>query len=129
MTPLLVAAGGAGGGAAAAVRRPHGRLLGARADPAVGTLVVNVAGSAVLGALLGLADVPGWVLTLVGVGFCGTLTTFSTFGADVVRLVEERLVLRTGADLSWYRGPRCWGRQRRVLRDWPVWLLTLRAGR
>jgi CrcB protein len=28
------------------------------------------------------------------VGCCGALTTFSTFGADVVRLVEEGLVLR-----------------------------------
>ena len=27
-------------------------------------------------------------MALVGTGFCGTLTTFSTFGADVVRLVE-----------------------------------------
>jgi CrcB protein len=79
------------------------RLLVARlslrrgGDPAAGTLAVNVAGSAVLGTVLGLADVAGWVVSLVGVGFCGTLTTFSTFGADVVRLVEERLVLRTVA--------------------------------
>jgi CrcB protein len=70
--------------------------LAARAgrDPALGTLVVNVAGSAVLGATLGLASVPGWVVALVGTGFCGTLTTFSTLGADVVRLVEERALAR-----------------------------------
>jgi fluoride exporter len=59
-------------------------------DPAPGTLMVNVAGSAVLGALLGTADVADHVVALVGMGFCGTLTTFSTFGLDVVRLVEER---------------------------------------
>ncbi|MEX5720858.1 fluoride efflux transporter FluC [Geodermatophilus maliterrae] len=76
------------------------RLLAARLaarsrhDPALGTLAVNVAGSAVLGVLLGLGSVPSWVLALVGTGFCGTLTTFSTFGADVVRLVEERAVGR-----------------------------------
>jgi CrcB protein len=63
-------------------------------DPAVGTLLVNVVGGAVLGVLLGLADVPTTVLVLVGTGFCGTLTTFSTFGADVVRLIEERTLAR-----------------------------------
>ncbi|MCZ2806852.1 CrcB family protein [Modestobacter sp. VKM Ac-2983] len=60
----------------------------------LGTLSVNVLGSALLGVLLGRSDVSPAVLALVGTGFCGTLTTFSTFGWDVVRLVEERAVLR-----------------------------------
>lgn len=59
-------------------------------DPAAGTLVVNVVGSAVLGAFSGASGVHPAVLALVGTGFCGTLTTFSTFGADVVRLAEFR---------------------------------------
>jgi CrcB protein len=71
---------------AAVARRGPGSVLG--------TLTVNVAGSAVLGVLLGLRDVSPAVLALVGTGFCGTLTTFSTFGWDVVRLVEERAVAR-----------------------------------
>jgi CrcB protein len=92
VTPLLVVAG-------ALVGAPLRLLvlrLAARAgrDPALGTLAVNVAGSAVLGALLGLGDAAGWVVALVGTGFCGTLTTFSTFGADVVRLLEERALGR-----------------------------------
>ena len=93
MTALLVVAGALAGAPLrlladriAAARRGHGSV--------VGTLTVNVAGSAVLGVLLGLRDVSPAVLALVGTGFCGTLTTFSTFGYDVVRLVDERLLGR-----------------------------------
>ncbi|WP_369257501.1 fluoride efflux transporter FluC [Geodermatophilus amargosae] len=92
MTPLLVAAGALVG---APLRLLAVRLAGrAHRDPAAATLAVNVAGAAVLGVLLGLRDVPAGVLALVGTGFCGTLTTFSSFGADVVRLVDERAVGR-----------------------------------
>ncbi|MGY2083434.1 fluoride efflux transporter FluC [Blastococcus sp. SYSU DS0539] len=88
MTALLVALGAAAG---APLRLLAARVAGrAGRDPAPGTLVVNVAGSAVLGLLLGLAAVPAGVVALVGTGFCGALTTFSTFGADVVRLLDER---------------------------------------
>ncbi len=98
MTPLLVVVGALAG----APLRLLVIRLAARAgrDPALGTLVVNVAGSALLGAVLGLAAVPGWVVALVGTGFCGTLTTFSTFGADVIRLVEDRALGRATAYLG-----------------------------
>ncbi|WP_448615002.1 fluoride efflux transporter FluC [Modestobacter sp. URMC 112] len=93
MTPLLVVLGALVG---APLRLLADRVAVARRGPGsvAGTLTVNVVGSAVLGVLLGLRDVPPAVLALVGTGFCGTLTTFSTFGWDVVRLVEERAVLR-----------------------------------
>ena len=93
MTPLWVALGAVVGAPlrllaerVAVARRGRGSVLG--------TLVVNVVGSAVLGVLLGLHDVPPAVLALVGTGFCGSLTTFSTYGNDVVRLVEEGAVPR-----------------------------------
>lgn len=88
MTPLLVIAGALVG---APLRLLAERVAVARrgAGSVLGTLTVNVVGSALLGAVLGLTAVPPWVTALVGTGFCGTLTTFSTFGADVVRLRAE----------------------------------------
>ncbi|MYS79539.1 fluoride efflux transporter CrcB [Embleya scabrispora] len=48
-----------------------------------GVLTVNVVGSLILGVLTGLA--PGERITaLIGTGFCGALTTFSTFGYATV---------------------------------------------
>jgi CrcB protein len=93
VTALLVVLGAVVG---APLRLFADRVAGARRGGAsvLGTLTVNVVGSAVLGVLLGLRDVSPAVVALVGTGFCGSLTTFSTFGTDVVRLVEERAVLR-----------------------------------
>jgi CrcB protein len=98
VTPLLVVAGALVG----APLRLLATRLAARGggDPARGTLLVNVAGAALLGALLGRADVPAWALALLGTGFCGALTTFSTFGADVVRLLEQRALARALAYLA-----------------------------
>ncbi|MEU6999723.1 fluoride efflux transporter CrcB [Nonomuraea sp. NPDC046570] len=56
-----------------------------------GTLAVNVLGSAILGLFMGLASngrIPHAVLSLIGTGFCGALTTFSTFSADTFKLIE-----------------------------------------
>jgi CrcB protein len=57
-----------------------------------GTFTVNVLGSVTLGLVAGAvsaADGPGWVVTLVGTGVCGAFTTYSTFGFETVRLVQE----------------------------------------
>ena len=93
MTPLLVVAGALVG---APLRLLVTRLAarGGR-DPARGTLAVNVVGSALLGLVLGAAATPPAVVALAGTGFCGTLTTFSTFGTDVVRMVEQRQLARS----------------------------------
>jgi CrcB protein len=96
VTALLVVLGAVVG---APLRLFADRVATARRGGAsvLGTLTVNVVGSAVLGVLLGLRDVSPAVVALVGTGFCGSLTTFSTFGTDVVRLVEQRVVLRAAA--------------------------------
>ena len=46
-------------------------------------------GSLVLGLVLG-GPAPAVVALVVGTGFCGALTTWSTLGYETVRLVEER---------------------------------------
>ena len=58
----------------------------------VGTLLVNVAGSFILGLLTGAAlyhHPDPAVRTVLGTGFCGALTTWSTLSWETVRLVDE----------------------------------------
>jgi CrcB protein len=58
-----------------------------------GTFTVNMVGSFLLGLLTGgvlRAGVPGSLLTLLGTGLCGALTTYSTFGYETVRLLTTR---------------------------------------
>lgn len=53
------------------------------------TFTVNALGSLLLGVLAGLGStLPGWLGTLAGTGFCGALTTYSTFGYETVRLAD-----------------------------------------
>ena len=49
---------------------------------------VNVLGASVLGFILGLSSGPNLYL-LIGVGFCGSLTTFSSWMVDCVVLIAK----------------------------------------
>jgi len=56
-------------------------------DFPIGTLIVNLTGSLALGVLVGAA-VPDRVAFLLGTGFMGGYTTFSTWMVESVRLGE-----------------------------------------
>jgi CrcB protein len=78
------------------VQSRHGTLL------PWGTLVVNAVGSLVLGGTAGFVDASGqhgWLLALVGTGFCGALTTFSTFSFETLRLLEENAFVHAAANV------------------------------
>lgn len=95
MTPVLFVLVALAGGAGAAARllldgairtRTHGRLP-------LGTITINLTGSLALGLLTGLAGggllPPQWHLVL-GTGFLGGYTTFSSASLETVRLLQER---------------------------------------
>ncbi|MHB1065109.1 MAG: fluoride efflux transporter CrcB [Georgenia sp.] len=91
MTALFVALGAAAG---APARYLTDRVLQERLGSQLpwGTLCVNVLGSLLLGLVLGGAHAHGVgaaTVAAVGKGFSGALTTFSTFGYETVRLVED----------------------------------------
>jgi CrcB protein len=93
VTLLFVVAGGALG---APLRYLTDRAIQTRRDALFpwGTLTVNVVGSFILGALTAVVAghaVGGDVAALVGPGFCGALTTYSTLSYETIRLTEERL--------------------------------------
>lgn len=57
-----------------------------------GTFVINVTGSLLLGVLAGASlfhAFPGTAKAMLGTGFCGAYTTFSTFAYETNRLAEE----------------------------------------
>lgn len=83
MTWLLVVLGAAAG---APLRYLVDRAIRTRLP--WGTFAVNVAGSFLLGVVAGAATDPRLV-ALLGTGFCGALTTFSTFSYQTVRLAQD----------------------------------------
>lgn len=90
MTIALIFLGGAVG---APLRYLVDRAVQSRHDSVFpwGTFSVNLAGCLVLGALAGAGTaLPGSLLALAGTGFCGALTTYSTFSYETLRLAEQK---------------------------------------
>jgi CrcB protein len=94
----------AGGMIGAPARYLADRIVQARHDSVFpwGTFVINMAGSALLGFLLGAGrhlSLPPALFGLLGTGFCGGLTTFSTFGYETLRLLEDGAIGEAGLNV------------------------------
>ena len=87
MTPLLVALGAAVG---APLRYLIDRFVQGRHRSVLpwGTLGVNLLASLLLGVIAG-ASVSVSTAALLGTGFCGTLSTYSTFSFETMRLTSS----------------------------------------
>lgn len=94
MIALLVLGVALAGGLGATCRLVLDGILRARVRVAypLGTSVINIAGSFLLGLVTGLAVThllaPEW-RAIIGVGFIGGYTTFSTASFETVRLAQE----------------------------------------
>lgn len=102
MNPTILLAVAGGGAVGSVVRYLVGVTVQNRAGGGfpVGTLVVNVTGSLLLGFLMRLlldsaAATPTMRLMLT-TGFCGGYTTFSTFTYETARLIEDGEYERAG---------------------------------
>lgn len=89
---LVVAAGGALGSVARyLIGVGAGKLFGTNLP--WGTLIINITGSFLIGAFVGLFalkwDLPQTARIFLTVGICGGYTTFSTFSLDAWYLIER----------------------------------------
>ncbi|WP_217586028.1 fluoride efflux transporter CrcB [Lentibacillus saliphilus] len=90
---------GIGGALGAAVRYQVAGWMNARMKHRtfvpIGTWLVNMLGSFILGVLFQLhmdALMSDTLWLLLGVGFCGAFTTFSTFGYETITLLQAKKI-------------------------------------
>lgn len=88
MTVLLLALAGGLGAVCRFVVDGVVRARTSLGDPD-GITLVNVTGSFLLGLVTGLLTAPGGALLVLGTGFCGGYTTFSTAMVDGVNLLRD----------------------------------------
>jgi fluoride exporter len=98
---FLVIAGAAVG---APLRYLSDRAIQTRHDTVFpwGTFTVNVLGSLMLGIIAGAVTAGGaspQVQLALGTGFCGALTTYSTFSYETLRLLEDDARLFAAANV------------------------------
>ncbi|NYG59702.1 CrcB protein [Nocardioides daedukensis] len=89
MTPLLVALGAFFGAPARYYVAHHLDRLEAERSWPTGTLTVNVLGSFLLGWITSMS-LSGDQAALLGVGFCGAFTTYSSFAVQAFGLGRRR---------------------------------------
>jgi CrcB protein len=104
MTLELYIMVGAGGFVGAPSRYLVDRAVNRRieSDLPWGTFLVNVSGSFILGLLTGLSlsnHLPPVGKALLGTGFCGAFTTFSTFSFETIRLLEVGQLLEAALNV------------------------------
>ncbi|SJN42735.1 CrcB protein [Microbacterium esteraromaticum] len=95
MTPLLFLSIAAAGGLGCASRFFLDGVIRSRTRGTMswGTIMLNLSGSLLLGLLTGFTSsqlLPGSVHLIVGAGFLGGYTTFSTASFETIRLLQER---------------------------------------
>jgi CrcB protein len=103
MTGSGIVAVAAGAALGAWLRWALGLMLNALFAPIPpGTLAANLIGGYIIGAAIGIFShapgiAPEWRLLIV-TGFCGGLTTFSTFSAEITALLKQgRMGMLAGA--------------------------------
>lgn len=91
LSPLIIAAVLVAGAVGAVLRYALSRAFPVRPGHLPGgILLVNVLGSGLAGALIGLAEVAavdGALRLVLVTGFCGGLTTFSTWSVETIELI------------------------------------------
>ncbi|WP_243975421.1 fluoride efflux transporter CrcB [Vibrio natriegens] len=95
----LIAIGGAIGACSRYLVSEYCVTLLGRSFP-YGTLTVNIAGSFIMGLLIAAVE-NEWLAPypwrqIIGLGFLGALTTFSTFSMDNVLLMQQGAFLKMG---------------------------------